>query len=298
MTTRRVGQVLTFAVLAASGTYVLVYLYRWEWNRALVSGFFFLAAEIALVGTGLLHRLQRIEARLAEAPTSPSAPAAEALEATRPAPTDRFAWLQERSTTFNVFVPVLLGAGAILSLVAHGVERLAGTTTRPALERGLVRRLEVIALPTGGLLTAPAPRHVEPRNQLGTIAGRALTVAVAVLGVLGTVQAVDLVADATQSRSSPAAPGAMEITMEVSVRGRTAGVDATAEALWVACRNVLNRQVVAGTPAAIGDGLYRFRVTPAAGEHARRRLVGCLEDATLDRVTADVVGIVLPVTPD
>lgn len=294
MTTRRVGLVLTLAVLVTSGAYVLVYLYRWEWNRALVSGFFFLAAEIALVGTGLLHRLQRIEAKLDEAR---SAPVAEAIEASRPAAPDRFAWLRDRSTSFNVFVPVLLGAGAILSLLAHGVERLAGATARPALERGLVRRLEVIALPPGGLLVPPAARVVEPRNPLAVLAGRALLVAVALLGVLATVQAVDLVADATQTRTSPAPPGAMEITMAVSVKGRSAGADATAEALWVACRNVLNRRVVAETPARVGEGLYRFRVTPAAGEHARRRLVGCLEDATMDRVTADVVSVVAPVAP-
>ena len=37
-------------VAAISGTYLVVYLYRWEWNRAVISGVFFLAAEIAYVG--------------------------------------------------------------------------------------------------------------------------------------------------------------------------------------------------------------------------------------------------------
>ena len=64
MTARRVGQVLTLVVLATSATYMLVYLYRWEWNRALVAGLFFVAAEVAVVGTSLLRRLRTVEAKL------------------------------------------------------------------------------------------------------------------------------------------------------------------------------------------------------------------------------------------
>ena len=50
---RVASRLLLVGVLVASGGYVLVYLYRWEWNRALMAGVFFLAAEIALVGAAL-----------------------------------------------------------------------------------------------------------------------------------------------------------------------------------------------------------------------------------------------------
>ena len=52
--------------MAASGAYVFVYLYRWEWNRALVSGVIFLAAEIALLGALILDRVARLGRRLDE----------------------------------------------------------------------------------------------------------------------------------------------------------------------------------------------------------------------------------------
>lgn len=285
MTARRVGTLVTVVVLVTSATYMLVYLYRWEWNRALVSGLFFLAAEVAVVATSLLHRLRRIEEGLAARPPA-AAPAA--IEATLPPPRNHFAWLEERTTSMNVFVPVLLGAGAVLSLLAHGVERLAGATARPAMERGLAGRLDAIALPAGGLLgggtlpgTRPAPAH--------RLASRAFVVAAALIGVFGTVQVIDLVADATQTRPDPVAAGSSELTIEVQTRGRVAGQDETAEALWVACRNVLNRRVTAAPPVALGEGLYRMRISPRVGAHAERRLVGCLEDATLDRVSANVV---------
>ena len=51
MTARVLGRVLVVVVLVASGAYFLVYLYRWQWNRALVSGLFFVAAEIAVVAS-------------------------------------------------------------------------------------------------------------------------------------------------------------------------------------------------------------------------------------------------------
>ena len=34
--------------MAVLGAYVFVYLYRWEWNRALFAGVLFVAAEVAL----------------------------------------------------------------------------------------------------------------------------------------------------------------------------------------------------------------------------------------------------------
>jgi hypothetical protein len=110
------------ATLAASGGYVLVYLYRWEWNRALTSGIIFLAAEVALVGWALDRKLsdlrddlddsraRRIERHLGDARRSPST---------------AFAWLQPEHGALNVFVPILMGAGLLLSALAWVTERVA-----------------------------------------------------------------------------------------------------------------------------------------------------------------------------
>ena len=40
---RRLGLVAAVATMAATGGYFFVYLYRWEWNRALTSAAIFLA---------------------------------------------------------------------------------------------------------------------------------------------------------------------------------------------------------------------------------------------------------------
>ena len=39
----------------------------------------------------------------------------------------------------------------------------------------------------------------------------------------------------------------------------------------------------------LGEGQFRVTTAPAVGEHAWRRLKGCLEDMTIDRVLARVV---------
>ena len=52
---RTLGRLVSLLVLVSSGTYLLVYLYRWEWNRALVAGIFFVAAEVAIAAGAILR---------------------------------------------------------------------------------------------------------------------------------------------------------------------------------------------------------------------------------------------------
>jgi hypothetical protein len=286
---RKVGTLLTLVVLAVSGLYLLVYLYRWEWNRALVAGIFFVAAEIAAVATSVLRRLRAIEARL-EA-TEAREQALARLRETAPDATNRFAWLKERMRSTNVFVPVLLGAGVILSLLATGVERLAASSANPQLERRLASRLELLALPTGGLL-GPAPPSAAPVVTSVRFARRAFLASVAALAVAAIFQLIDMIGDATQSRPEATPSGATEMTISVDVKGSRAVPHETAEALWVACRYTINRGRAASPMEIVGPSTYRFVLTPAIGRHAQRRLAGCIEDATLDRTSGHVVSIV------
>ena len=286
---RKVGGAVTLVVLAVSGLYLIVYLYRWEWNRAVVAGVFFVAAEVAAVASTVLRRLRSIEDRLAAGP--PHEQVLRRLHETAPAPANRFAWLDERLQSTNVFVPVLLGAGVILSLLATGVERLAASSARPQLERRLAGRLDLLALPGGGLLgPAPPPAPATPRSV--RLARQGFLVTVAAVGVLVAVQLVDVVADATQSRPERAPTGATELTLGVTVKGSRAVEAETAEALWVACRYTVNRGRTASELDNIGAHTYRFVLSPAIGEHALRRLEGCIEDATLDRTSAHLVSVV------
>ena len=53
---RVLARTLAAIVLVASGTYILVYLWRWEWQRAIVSGVFFLAALVVVSTLVVLRR--------------------------------------------------------------------------------------------------------------------------------------------------------------------------------------------------------------------------------------------------
>ncbi|MGH9179569.1 MAG: hypothetical protein ACRD0N_13570 [Acidimicrobiales bacterium] len=165
MIARRLGTALAGLTLAGSGVYLFVYLYRWEWNRALIAGVFLLAAQMALSTTAILARLKALEAaRAADAPRVPRAarhgrpPVLARLQESAPPRRDHFAWMQPGADRMGVFVPILMGAGFVLSGLAWLVERVARRTAGPALERGLADRLSVFSLPEQGLVPAPVSR--------------------------------------------------------------------------------------------------------------------------------------------
>lgn len=151
MTARRFGALAGIATLVGSGAYVFVYLERWEWNRAQMSAAIFIAAEIGLVGWLLSDRLRRVERRVELALADAEQRRLDTIRATAPPPRVGFRWLVRHDTT-NVFIPVLLGAGALLSGVAWVVERVARATAGRAAERGLAQQLGALELPPGGLL--------------------------------------------------------------------------------------------------------------------------------------------------
>ncbi|MGH8983172.1 MAG: hypothetical protein ACRDY6_04775 [Acidimicrobiia bacterium] len=155
MSARRIGWGIGLVTLAYSGAYVFVYLYRWEWNRALTAGLFFLAAEIGLVAAFLAERIRKLEHRIGDAPAAkdPAYTQVRTRIAESAGPErDHFAWMRSSMQRTNVFIPVLMGAGVILSGIAWVVERLARVTARPALEDKLAARLLPITLPAGPIV--------------------------------------------------------------------------------------------------------------------------------------------------
>ncbi|WP_280377259.1 hypothetical protein [Nocardia wallacei] len=147
---RKLGVLLAVGTVLATGAYVFVYLYRWEWNRAIMSATLFLAAEIALVAMLLTNRLHALQSR----PVRVAAPDRQAArivrEATPPARVT-FAWLA-RPDRLNVFVPVLLAGGVLLTGIAWVIERVARMTAGPVATRRIVARLDRLALPPDGFL--------------------------------------------------------------------------------------------------------------------------------------------------
>jgi hypothetical protein len=110
------------------------------------------------------------------------------------------------------------------------------------------------------------------------------------LVVVGTIVVIDVLADATQSRPDEVrADEVTELVLDVDVDRFHPGEAAAAAALWAVCAaQTRSRPTTAGGPEAIGDGRYRLVLAPAVGEHDQRKLVGCLEDLTIDRVRGDV----------
>jgi hypothetical protein len=287
---RRLGTSVTAVVLLASGTYLIVYLYRWEWNRAVVAGVFFLAAELALATNALLRRVRSIEQQLTEA----SPPALARLRATAPPRHDHFAWLQQSTTRMNVFVPVLLGAGVLLSLLAHLLERVASATTGPMQERRLAGDLGALALPAGGLLPTDtavglgALRRFRPERSWRQLAMRAVAMLVALAMTIG---AIDFLADRTQDRPDPVQThSSVDVVMRVDLRFTPRSALRTAKSLFVACRHNLGS--VNGTGfAELQPGVIAYTIAPSFGPQAQRRFEGCIEDATFDRISASILSV-------
>ena len=289
--TRLVGRLLGLVVLVVSGAYLLIYLYRWEWNRALVAGIFFVSAEVAIASGIILSRLRAIEDHLARG--GGSAPVAAAPPERR----SPFAWLKPDPTRMGVFIPVLLGAGVILSTLAYLVERFARFTAAPVAEHDLAERLATLAPSTEGLVPpagaspepepavadAGAPRQKDPFHRV------ALWVTVVVL-VAAVAIGIDELRDATMSTPDPADPDAvMVLTLDVDTREAFGSVDDLAEALYVACRVRLPDETQLIESTETPDGAGRLVVAPALGTTSKRRFVGCLEDITIDRVEAQVM---------
>ena len=111
----------------------------------------FVAAEVGVVAWMLSGRLRRVEQRLDRMAATAQERRLHILRSNAPAPRSQFAWLN-RTDRSPVFIPVLLGAGAVLSGLAWVVERLSRATAGRAAENGLAQRLAAIEPPANGLL--------------------------------------------------------------------------------------------------------------------------------------------------
>jgi len=101
--------------------------------------------------------------------------------------------------------------------------------------------------------------------------------------------AVDALSDATQNRPDAVVAGTRStVVFDVELRDPARDRDAAADTLWSVCSGTILHATRLAGPAASADG-WSVTVEPALGENSRRRLVGCLEDATVDGVLGRVV---------
>lgn len=111
-----------------------------------------------------------------------------------------------------------------------------------------------------------------------------------VLVVVGGLAVVGLAA-ATQNRPDARIPGsASDVTFDVRVGERPGGEEGAALSLWSVCAATLGSVDVG--PVVADGAAWTVHVEPAIGEHAHRRMLGCIEDLTLPRVRGELVSVV------
>lgn len=120
---------------------------------------------------------------------------------------------------------------------------------------------------------------------------RAVVVGLVVLGLAYV--AIDVLADATQTRPDFEHPASRsEVIFRVGTRQHGRRPRLAAEGLWLHCQGATTgRRLIGDELEQVGDDTFRAVIQPALGTHAERRLRGCLEDVTVDRVKGRVVVI-------
>ncbi len=287
---RAMALVVTGLVLVASGAYVLVDLARWEWNRAILSALIFLSALVILSTASVLGSMRRLGERLAaiEAGGTPIVDVGGIIGTANDeaGAARRFEWLERPPEGLGVFIPVLLGAGMVLSLVAYVIERLAGAVAGGSLDRRTATALHV-ELPLGAGLVhvdrgRPEPARRSPRVVLwgvGTILAFALGFA-----------AVEGLRQLTQTRTDAVGgPGTTTIGLRIEQKSVDRPLPVVLADLWTGCHNRVPGDPRIVDVRQLADGQLIVTVDQAFGRVGRARIIGCLEDLTLDLVLADVI---------
>jgi hypothetical protein len=195
----------------------------------------------------------------------------------------------------NVLLPILIGAGVILSALSFLVEQVSRVTAEPVAEHELARGLATMALPAAGLsptrrlgsadLGATLPESTPPRGRWLVLGGLAAGIAALVLVLAQSLLGVTAPADEGRA-----------IRLDLVVQRRDLAQDEVdvALALWAACRTRVPQEVElvslartdAADPARLGMVL-----APAPGRTDTTEIIGCIEDATVERSWTSVVGV-------
>jgi hypothetical protein len=287
---RSIGFVLAAVILAVSSAYVVIDLARWEWNRAVISALVMVSALIVLVSMIQFRQLSRIERRLDALERSRHATdATGTLRSTNTAAARRhFRWLERPPDQLGVFIPVLLGAGVLVSLIAYLIERIAGVVAAATLDQRTTRELAP-DLPLGSGL--PSTCDHEPLTDAPSRhpAVAALVVVLTLALSLGTVA---VLRELTQTRPREiTAAGVTSMIVDIDQRRQIHPLPVVAEDLWRACRSRLPGDVRLTGVTQLDDELVRIEFDRSLGRTGRVRVVGCFEDHTIDLVSADVIEV-------
>lgn len=283
---RAIGLTLASVVLAVSGLYVIVDLARWEWNRAMLSALVFVAALVVIVAMVVMRQIRRLDERvtaIGERRRETEIVRRSLDGPSRGRAAHRFHWLETPPDRLGVFIPVLLGAGVIVSFLTYVIERIAGAVASTTVDRITVRELRT-DLPLGdGLIedsgSQSAQRTLRPAS----------LVVVGVVSVILSVILVVALRELTQTRPGEVTtPGRSTIVVGIEQRRTADPPDVVAGGLWGACRSRLPGGIAVVSIASTGPDEATIVIDHSLGRTGRLRIVGCLEDHTMDLVRAEV----------
>ncbi|HYN35145.1 MAG TPA: hypothetical protein VES40_21150 [Ilumatobacteraceae bacterium] len=288
---RAIGFTLATVILAVSGIYVVIDLARWEWNRAVISALVMIAALIVLVAMLLFRQLHHIEERMdaLERSRPGDVHLLGALRSTNDAAAGRhFRWLERPPDGLGVFIPVLLGAGVLLSLAAYLVERVAGLFAAATLDPRTARELAP-DLPLGAGL--PRAAQLDPLTS-PPVRRRTATAVLFIVTLALSLAAVGVLRELTQTRPKEVtAAGTTVIVLDIDQRRQDRPLPTVAQDLWGSCRSRLPGDVQLTAITQLDDERVQIEFDRSLGSTGRVRIVGCFQDQTLDRVRADVLSI-------
>jgi hypothetical protein len=282
------GRLVLAATMFVAGGHFIYYLYHWEWVRAQIAGVAFIAALVIAATLVVLARLDRMERRICQRLDAIQAVDAGTVRNSTPVEITAddngmpdFPWLAPEfspprhrallpmallaplALSFEnpqqgVFIPVLLGAGLALSVVAGLVERTSASAHRAPAGRSLSLLLK------------------------GVLVGLAL-VGLGIGGIWWS----------AHYRPAPFGDGVTEMTVQVSSQGVVRPAAETVEVMGRYCaRTAIKRVEVQEVRPSSADSAVLV-VSPMLDEQGQRRFAGCLQDANLDQHSLNVTDTVL-----
>ncbi|HEX6577758.1 MAG TPA: hypothetical protein VF082_05265 [Jiangellaceae bacterium] len=287
------GRIVLACATVLSGGYTVYYLYQWQWVRAQIAGITFVATLVIGATILVLARIDRLERdidgrlddlerrHLGRQDRPPRDVPADGDRSQHDFPwlSSEFAPPRHRQVLpmvlagsplaalepprVGVFIPVLLGAGIAVSIVASLIERIAA-----------------------GQGAGQPVRHAERSG------GRRLAARSGVLAVVIAV-ATAAVYWAAHYRPERLGDGTTELSVQVLVKDRVARPVETVEMMARYCaRNAISGVRVERVAPESADTALLV-VSPLLDEEAQRRFGGCLADANLDRHRLAVTRTVL-----
>jgi hypothetical protein len=296
------GRLILASTVLLAGWHTVYYLYNWQWVRAQIAGIAFVATLVIAATWFLLARMDRlqrdIDRRLAqlEAAATGQHPATDASSNRVMGSPPDFSWLDPAfspphrqsllipaaavalsgAPRTSVFIPILLGAGLVLSIVAGLVERTAATVHSPS---------ETEAEP-GGWPDRAASGPAGRRGRSGIIVGGVLVVILVVAGTAGIYQTVHY-------RPESLGAGTTELTIEVSAKGQSHAPGEAVEIMARYCTRIAITEVSFERVEPVAANTALLVVSPLLDEEAQRRYGVCLQDGNLNRHQLTVTRAVL-----